>query len=93
MASRTTKELAVAIENLTSEVRDHREETRKGISELHDDVGELRKDMTDVKQRLTVIETQTATKKEIKEKSWTRITTYVSLLVTALAVLVAWLKP
>ena len=50
--------LEVAIENLTNELKGHRDETREDFKELRIDVKDIKSDMSDVKARLCVIESQ-----------------------------------
>jgi hypothetical protein len=64
--NQTEEQWSVAIQNLREDLKEHRTESREEFKTLHTD-------MAEVKDRLTKIETQTATKDSVKKTNWDRI--------------------
>jgi anti-sigma-K factor RskA len=82
----------VAIENLTTELRSHRDETREDFKELRADVKDIKSDVSDVKQRLVAIETQNTTTAEARERNWGHFSGWAALVIAAITAAVMWFK-
>ena|SRR5258708_40327526 len=84
--NQTQGEFLVAIEHLREDLKEHRAETREDINALavktENWQDEVRLEFTDVKDRLTVIETQTATTEKSGDRTWARYSGVLALLIS-----------
>jgi hypothetical protein len=69
---RTAGGLEVALENLTNELKGHRDETREDFKELRCDVKDIKSDVATLKLDLAVVKAQRSTEKDKNQWGWER---------------------
>jgi len=87
-------ELRASIEAKIDKVDERQRDDIAKIEEKNDKwQGEVREEFSDVKNRLTVIETQTATMKDVKKTGWDRVLAVAAIVVSVLTAIIIGMKP
>jgi hypothetical protein len=90
----TTGQFEMAIDQLREDIKERDERQTKNIETLAVKTetwqDEVRHEFSEVKNRLTIIETQTATTEKAKSWGWERWTTLSVILVAAIECVVEW---
>ncbi len=82
----------MALENLSTELQGHREETREDFKELRCDVKDIKVDVAGLKIDMAVVKAQRETNKEDKKLNFDRLSAYGALLLSAIANVILFFK-